>query len=76
VNLPENSQSCKTAVSSSAYFSVLFLMNKLKMKKVMMNIINWIMKTGNRLCGSAYRYPKLIIVTGKVIRNVNVVHSP
>jgi hypothetical protein len=51
-------------------------MNKLKMKKVMMNIINWIMKTGNRLCGSAYRYPKLIIVTGKVIRNVNVVHSP
>ena len=64
------------AVSSSAYFSVLFLMNKLNMKKVMMNIINWIMKTGNRLCGSAYRYPKLIIVTGKVIRNVNVVHSP
>jgi hypothetical protein len=39
-------------------------MNKLK-EKVIMNIINWIMKTGNELCGSTYRYPKLTIVTGK-----------
>ena len=51
-------------------------MNILKMKKVIMNIINWMIKTGNKLCGSAYLYPKLNIVTGKVIRIVNVVHSP
>jgi hypothetical protein len=76
VNLPHISPFLQTAVSSSAYFSDLFLMNKLKMKKVIMNIMNWMIKTGNKLCGSAYRYPKLIIVTGKVIRIVNVVHSP
>jgi hypothetical protein len=36
-----------------------------------MNIINWIMKL-DRSCGSV-SISKLIIVTGKVIRNVNVV---
>jgi hypothetical protein len=59
MNLPENSQ-YKRLLAVVLIFG--FINEKLKMKKVMMNIINWIMKIGNRLCGSI---SKLIIVTGR-----------
>ena len=51
-------------------------MKRDKKRNVKINITNWIIKTGKRESASAYLYPKLIIVTGKVINSVIKDQSP
>jgi hypothetical protein len=75
VNLPENSNLAKLLLAVVLIFSVLFLMNKLKMKKGYDEHNKLIMKME-----IDYAVQHIDIQTHycdrKVIRNVNVVHSP